>query len=394
MWFANFFVAASATMILPFLSLYIETFSTYSEEFVQRWAGYVFGITFLMAFFVSPLWGRFADKNGYKKILLITGTGIATSILLMGFVSSVYQLFFLRLGMGLVTGFIPTSLAFISSQTPKETAGKTLGTLQMGTVSGGLLGPVLGGMLADSFGFQYSFFITAAVIYFAVILVYVGVVEKHSEKQANEMDHHTRKDVLHMIVKDPMLLSVMVISLLVQTGNFSIQPLLALYVQDLHGPGQIAFFAGLAFSATGLGNLLSARRWGQLGDRIGYEKVLMLLLVFGAILFIPQALATSLWQLVLFRFLYGLSLGGIIPTITAFIRQKAPVSMQGEVMGYNTSLRFLGNVTGPVLGGIIASFVSISSVFYVTSLLFITSAVLLWKVIRWESSNAKRLIES
>ena len=75
----------------------------------------------------------------------------------MGFVTSVYQLFVLRLLMGLVTGFVPTSLAMISAQTPKETAGKTLGTLQMGQVSGTLFGPMLGGLLADSFGFTYTF---------------------------------------------------------------------------------------------------------------------------------------------------------------------------------------------------------------------------------------------
>lgn len=394
MWLANFFVAASATMILPFLSLYIETFGSYSNEFVQRWSGYVFGITFLMAFFVSPLWGRFADQNGYKKILLITGTGIATSILLMGFVSSVYELFFLRMVMGLVTGFIPTSLAFISSQTPKEVAGKTLGTLQMGTVSGGLLGPVLGGVLADNFGFQYSFFLTATVIYFTVILVFFGVVEHRPIGKKERVEHHSRKDVLRVILKDPMILTIMTVTLLIQIGNFSIQPLLALYVLDLHGPSHIAFFAGLAFSATGMGNLLSARKWGKLGDQIGYERVLVILLTLGAVLFIPQAMATSLWQLVLFRFLYGLAIGGIIPSITAFLRQKAPVSMQGELMGYHTSLRFLGNVAGPVLGGIVASFFNISAVFYVTALLFSLSVFILWKVMRTNGHHSKRLLES
>lgn len=136
MWTANFFVAASATMIMPFLSLFLSTFGDFSDDYIRRWSGYVFGISFLMAFLVSPLWGRFGDKYGYKKILIMTGAGIATSIFLMGFVQSVHQLFVLRLVMGAVTGFIPTSLALISAQTKKEEAGRTLGTLQMGTVSG------------------------------------------------------------------------------------------------------------------------------------------------------------------------------------------------------------------------------------------------------------------
>ncbi len=115
---ANFLVAASATMVLPFLSLYIETFGTYSHEFVQRWSGFVFGITFLTAFFISPLWGRIGDRFGYKPILLITGYGIAASIFFMGLMDSIGGLFILRMVMGAVTGFIPTSMALISAQTP------------------------------------------------------------------------------------------------------------------------------------------------------------------------------------------------------------------------------------------------------------------------------------
>ncbi|MFB8735615.1 hypothetical protein ACEQPO_23655 [Bacillus sp. SL00103] len=47
----------------------------------------------------------------------------------------------------------------------------------------------------------------------------------------------------------------------------------------------------------------------------------------------------------------------------AYIRIKAPASMQGEVLGYNVSFRFLGNVVGPVIGGIVASHYGIPAVF-------------------------------
>lgn len=132
----------------------------------------------------------------------------------------------------------------------------------------------------------------------------------------------------------------MVIALIIQVGNFSIQPLLALYVSELTRSGSIAFLSGLAFSATGFGNLLLTRHWGKLGDDIGYEKVLMVLLVLAAILIIPQALVTNLPQLVILRFLYGMAIGGMLPCVTAFIRLEAPLEMQGEVLGYNQSFRF------------------------------------------------------
>nr|WGD85652.1 hypothetical protein P5621_16945 [Bacillus subtilis] len=62
--------------------------------------------------------------------------------------------------------------------------------------------------------------------------------------------------------------------------------------------------------------------------------------------FIPQALASSLSVLLVFRFLFGMAMGGLLPCITAAIRVQAPGSIQGEVLGYNVSFRFLGNVLG------------------------------------------------
>nr|WP_304216202.1 MFS transporter [Fredinandcohnia onubensis] len=391
MWFANFFVAASATMIMPFLSLYIETFGDYSDSFVQRWAGLVFAATFVTAFFISPIWGRFGDRNGYKKILIITGIGIAVSIFLMGYVNSVKQLFFLRLFMGAVTGFIPTSLALISAQTPKEIAGKTLGTLQMGNVSGALFGPLLGGLLADAVGFQYTFVLTAVVILGAVVLVAVGIKEVRANETSTTAKKYTRKEVLIHILKHPVLLTIMLISTLIQVANFSIQPLLALYVTHLTDSSNIVFLAGLAFSATGFGNLLFTRQWGKIGDRIGHEKILTILLLASSIMFIPQGLVTELWQLVVCRFLFGMAVGGLIPCMTAYIRQVAPLSMQGEVQGYNVSFRFLGNVIGPISGGILSGFFGISTVFFVTSGLFLTGAIILWlSVVRHSEKSTQQ----
>lgn len=68
-------------------------------------------------------------------------------------------------------------MAFISKHTPKEVAGKTLGTLQMGSVGGTLFGPVLGGMMADAFGFKYTFIITATLITVAAIIIIIGIHE-------------------------------------------------------------------------------------------------------------------------------------------------------------------------------------------------------------------------
>ena len=392
-WICNLLVAGTMTMIMPFLSLYIETMGNFSESYVQKWAGIIFGATFITAFLMSPIWGRIADKYGYKPILVINATGLAISILLMGYVENVWQFFFLRLLMGVVTGFIPTSLAFISAQTDKKEAGKTLGTLQMGSVSGTLFGPIVGGLLADSFGFQYTFVITAITVFIAGLIILIGVTEvKKVKKKAAQI--YSRKEVLIGILKHPLLFNVMLITSLIQIGNFSIQPLLSLYVSDLiSDPMQVTFLAGLTFSAAGLGNILFSRFWGRLGVHIGYEKVLFILLGFAVIFMIPQAWVTSLWQLILLRLIYGTVLGGLIPTTTALIRREAPITIQGEVMGYNTSFRFFGNIFGPLLGGFVSGLFSISAVFYSTAALFLIAFIILYFIKKKPSVDLDDIIK-
>src|SRR5699024_7423421 len=97
-------VGGSLTMVLPFLSLYIEEFGNFSDAYVQNWSGWIFGITFGTAFIFSPIWGRVGDKFGRKNILILFAAGMGLSVLLMGFANSVWDLFFLRLIMGIFTG--------------------------------------------------------------------------------------------------------------------------------------------------------------------------------------------------------------------------------------------------------------------------------------------------
>lgn len=377
MWFANFFISASLSMIMPFLSLYISSFGTLSEREVQSWSGIIFGVTFVTAFICSPFWGKLGDRHGRKLILIISSFGMGVSILLLGFTENVWQLFMLRVFMGIFTGFIGISQAFISTQTPSHIAGRVLGTLQTGSITGMLFGPLIGGVLADSIGFHGTFLLVSISVFTSAILVTFGTKEYPVKVQKGEKSHYTSKEVLAHILRDPILLVVLILSSLIQIANFSVQPILSLYVQELHGPENIAFYSGIAFSAAGLGNLLMTRTWGKLGDRIGYVKILIGLIFAAGIVYIPGALVGSVWELAGIRLLLGMAIGGIIPLRVAYIRQAAPLTMQGEVLGYNNSLRFLGNFIGPILGGMMAGYFGFSAVFYTTSALLIICGITL-----------------
>src|SRR5699024_11939187 len=102
-------------------------------------------------------------------------------------------------------------------------------------------------------------------------------------------------------------------------------------------------------------------------DKHGYMPIMIALLIIASVVYLPFAFLNSIWQLVILRLLLGTAIGGIVTTRIAYIRQEAPLAMQGEVLGYNTSLRFLGNVIGPALGGIVVGSFGFTAVFYMTS---------------------------
>ncbi|MFD1064605.1 MFS transporter [Oceanobacillus locisalsi] len=394
MWFANFFISGSMTMVVPFISLYIQSMGNFSDSYVQTWSGLTFAVTFITAFIFAPVWGRVGDRFGRKRLLIMSAFGIGISVFLMGFATAVWQLFILRLLMGVVTGFIPMSQAFISTQTPKEVAGRVLGTLQTGTITGQLMGPLLGGVLADIFGYASTFKWVAGTIFISGLLVTFGVKEMKVKFSSEEADtkKFSSKELLQHIMHKPILVIVLLMSALVQIAHFSVQPILSLFVEKIHGPVNLAFFAGIAFSATGVGNLLMTRRWGRIGDKYGYTKILIIMLFASGLVYLPGMFITDIWQLVTLRFMLGLFLGGVIPIRVAYIRQEAPLSTQGEVLGYDTSLRFFGNIIGPMLGGTIAATWGFSSVFLTTSLLLILCGfIMLVAWLRYEHEpNTKR----
>jgi MFS family permease len=132
------------------------------------------------------------------------------------------------------------------------------------------------------------------------------------------------------------------------------------------------------FSATALGSVLAAPRVGKLGDRIGARTVVMICLALGALLLIPQAFVTSDWQLIGLRFLMGLALGGLLPSIISVIRLNVPDRVAGYILGYSTSAQFAGQVAGPLMGGFVGAHFGMSAVFLTTSVLMFAGAVVNW----------------
>lgn len=282
---SNFFVTAGMSLVIPFLSLYIDKLGVHKLQSIERWAGWVFSAQYVTSVIFQPIWGRVADKHGRKINLLRAGMGMGIVTALMGAVSSVKQLLLLRLLNGVFSGFISMSVSLQASITPNEDAGRALGMLQTGAVAGNLIGPLIGGVLAEVFGFRTVFFLTGSLLILASVIVMIFVQEQHEPKEVVE------SNIRDNLMKLKPLFPVFLASTVTQIGMMSIEPIVSIYAKTLYTGAHLATIAGLVVAISGVANLIGAPTLGRLGDRIGQRKVLILSFCAAVCMYIPQALA-------------------------------------------------------------------------------------------------------
>lgn len=362
------------SLVIPFLPLYIETLGVHQIQDVERWSGWIFSAQFVTSVIFQPIWGRLADKRGRKINLLRAGIGMGLVTALMGAVGSPWQLLLLRLLNGVFSGFISMAVSLQASITPDEYTGRALGTLQTGAIAGNLIGPLIGGALAEAVGFRVVFYITGALLVLASVIVMIFVHEQH-QSRAKATAAVSMKDGF-MLLKP--LFPVFVASIVTQVGMMSIEPIVSIYAETLYTGSHLAMIAGLVVAMSGIANLAGAPTLGRLGDRIGQRKVLTLSLCAAAVMYIPQALAGNVFVLLAGRFLLGLFIGGMIPSLNVLVKLKAPKELQATAFGFNSSSTFLGNLIGPLIGSSVAAAYQVRDVFFVTMAILLANAAMVF----------------
>ena len=386
-WFGVFATSAGLSQLIPILPLFIKQLGVDNITEIEEWSGFAYGITFILMAVFSPIWGKAADRYGRKPMLLRASMGMAIVLTCMGFVQNVYQLVGLRLLQGTISGYYSAAITLVATQTPKERSGWALGTLSTGAVAGMLLGPLLGGAVADLFGLRSVFFVIGGLLLVAFLAALLFITEKFtpSVKAAP-----TFREIRRMMPYPEVTVAMFATTFMLQLALMSIQPILTVYIAELSGDAAyIALLSGMVFAASGLSSVIAAPRLGALADRIGPPKVMVVALLAAGLLFIPQALVRNAWELMALRFLLGIATASLLPTINSMIRQITPDEITGQIYGFNQSAQFVGSFGGAVMGGQIASLFGLKYVYFSTSVLLLLNAAWeYWGVARKAQLNS------
>ena len=369
---------AGFSLVFPFLPLYINELGVATFGSLEFWSGMVFSAQAVTMMITSPFWGVIADRHGRKPMLLRATIGGAILLTLMGFAQNAEQLVLLRTIQGAVTGVIASLNALVAATAPKDKMGSSLGLLMLARWGGIALGPVIGGILGDAFGFRESFWITGTMLALAGICVWFWVHEDF--QPVEKAKQPSLVGSYRTLWRAPGMAGLYMLAFLRSLGQMMIYPVAALFMIELmRTETGAATASGLMIGAVAGASAISSVYLGRLGDRIGHERILIASALWAALCYLPQPFVTAPWQLIGLQALSGLAVGGLLSPMAALMNLWTPANMQGATYALDNTVASAGRSISPMLAAAIATWFGVRGVFGVTTLIYVGIAVLvLW----------------
>lgn len=371
--FCIFFTSSSYTMCVPFLPVYLLELGA-PEETIELWSALVFSSCFLIAGIMAPIWGKISDVKGKKSMALRSAILLFISYGVGGIVTAPIQLLGMRIIQGFANGYLPVILSMVSSQSPKEKVGTSLSFIQSSMLAGTVCGPLIGGLLAEAFGYRASFLIASAFLAFITVVTYI--IPDSGDKSEITQERTTILQDLKTCFTDKVISEILALFFIFHLIMMAIQPLLSLYVgQLLGGYSDIAIYAGIAVSVPPMVGAIAAPIWGFLGQRHGYYRSMAAAFMGAGFFLILQSFAPTYTVLMILAALMGLFIVGVVPALNASITLATPPDFKGRAFGAATMATQFGCMFGPLLGAAIANLLAIRYQFAVSGTLMIVMSL-------------------
>jgi DHA1 family multidrug resistance protein-like MFS transporter len=363
-------------MLIPFLPMYLTRELGVDAASVNIWSGIVFSSTFVVSAIMAPIWGRMADKKGKKLMAIRASLLLSISYFLGGVVTTPLQLVFMRMFQGFAAGLWPMELAIMTMYAPKKKLGVCLGIMQGVMTAGGVIGPLFGGILAEFFGMRMSFFLAAGAL-FMNCLVFIFVIKEPPEDPTPVSKQQQAEGSSLGLLKVPLLRNMLIYAAFVQMVILILQPIMSTYIASLAVHiDKIVFVSGLVFSLSGFASAMSAPLWGRFGQHHGFFTSMTTALTLAGIFTMLQALPNTLYLFAASQFAVGLFFAGIHPSINAILAENTDSHTKGRIFGLMFSAQQIGSMAGPILGGLIATFIGMKYVFVAAGLILIAISLI------------------
>jgi DHA1 family multidrug resistance protein-like MFS transporter len=380
-WQRNNFAAALAVFLLcitfaftnPFLPLYIQKIDGISLPDAAMWAGIAAALQGIGAFCSGPLWGMAGDRWGRKPMLVRACLGGATGLLLLGFVTTAWQVLAIRLFIGIMAGAPAAAMALVAAGTPSEVLPKALGRIQASILGGSAMGPLISIGLVAIWGYRTTF-ITAGFLMFSGAAVVMIMIREPREALAPA--HSAEKQKMSSLLRAPVVWAALGLVMCLSFAGPLIQPILSPYVVTLLPEGTNPTVAvGLMFFGVSAASAMAAIYAGRLIARIGIHVVLPLSIVGVSLFLFPMGFVKGVGMLAILVVIMSLFQGLLQTSSVSLLPTLVSATALSSMFGLYQSVSSLSSSLGPAIGGIAAAHIGFSAVFPIAAIASVSLAL-------------------
>ena len=337
--------------------------------------GYMVAAFAITQLIFSPFAGKWVDKFG-RKIMIVIGLFIfGFSEFLFGMGKTVEILFVSRMLGGISAAFImPAVTAFIADITTTTNRSKALGYMSAAISTGFIIGPGLGGFLAE-IGTRVPFYSAGVLGVLAAILSIFLLREP--KRAAAEIPLPGQMTGFRRIFI-PMYFIAFILIFILSFGLAAFESLFSLFVDHKFGftPKDIAIaITGGAI----IGAVAQIALFDRLTKLMGEINLIRLSLAISTVLVLLMTFVSSYITILLTTFVLFVGFDLIRPAVTSYL-SKIAGNEQGFVGGMNSTFTSIGNIIGPIIGGILFD-INFNYPYYFAAIVLLlgTLLALFWK---------------
>ncbi|WP_408009496.1 MFS transporter [Pseudalkalibacillus sp. A8] len=341
-----FIIMVGIGLVIPILPYYVEAFNATGRDLGLLVASFAF-----MQFLLAPVWGRLSDRIGRKPLITLGMFGFAAAEFIFAFATDLWMLYASRILAGTFgSAIMPTAMAYVADVTSEEDRGKGMGLLGAAMALGIVIGPGIGGWLAEiklSLPFLVAGIAGSSAAILSVFMLKETLSPETMEEAKNEEKMNQFKR-MWIALKSPVgFLLILVFVMSFALANFT--SIFGFYALKRYGydPAEV----GIIVAVTGvIGAVAQGTLVGRLTKRFGDDRVVTGSLLLSGIGFILMVFAFNYVTVMLTVSIFFLGNSVLRPALNSFISKLAG-KQQGTIMGLNNSFLSLGNAVGPVLAG-------------------------------------------
>jgi DHA1 family tetracycline resistance protein-like MFS transporter len=334
-------------IVLPVLPGLIVQLGRVGLPEATRIAGYMLVAYAVAQFFAGPVIGSLGDRFGRRPVLLASMTAFAIDYGLMAAAPTIGWLFAGRVVAGLAgASYVPAN-AVLADITEPERRGAVFGMMGAAFGGGFILGPAIGGLLAD-LGTRAPFVAAAALAGANALWIALALPETLAPDRRRPFSLREAhifgafKPLLHAGGAWPLLLAALLWQLahMVYPATWAFWAELAL--------GWDARQIGWSLAAAGLAMALTqALVTGRAIARLGEARTVVIGMLVGGSAFLAYVFARQVWAIYAIIFVSGLQ-GLVYPSLNALLSRMTDASRQGALQGGMSSIASIAAILGPL----------------------------------------------